>query len=467
MIRTRRDVRAPADIWPGFVDALSTLLLVIIFLLVVFVLGQFFLSQVLETRDDDVARLEVELDALSRDLETERARSSELQRTITSLSNDLLLAQAEARDSETAIDELRIDRELLEERLALLTEDQMLLQTTLQEMQLQDDTRVQSLSDIENQLARARETIAADQATIELQLAELIQLRRDIEALRAVRAELEQSLADATGREQTLRDRSAVLEAELADAQDATVLAQREIEERDIRIEELLRSAAAQDEQLSLAESENSEILAQAQELIRQVNALRVQLVRLDETLVTKQQEIDEQNETIADLGQRLNEALADRVEELEQFKSDFFGRVRQVLGRLDEVRIVGDRFVFQSELLFASGSAELGEAGKVELAKLSDTLIEIASAIPDELPWVLQVDGHTDKRPISTFRFPSNWELSTARAISVAQFFTAQGIPPERVAARGFAEFQPLDPGDSEAAFRRNRRIEIKLTTR
>jgi chemotaxis protein MotB len=174
-----------------------------------------------------------------------------------------------------------------------------------------------------------------------------------------------------------------------------------------------------------------------------------------------------EQSAMIADLGARLNLALAAEVEELSRFRSDFFGRLRTVLGDRDEVRIVGDRFVFQSEVLFGTGEAEIGAEGARQLAQLADTLIAIADEIPDELPWVLQVDGHTDRRPISTARFPSNWELSAARAISVAQFLVSQGIPPDRVAARGFAQFQPLDPADTLEAYRRNRRIEIKLTTR
>ena len=159
--------------------------------------------------------------------------------------------------------------------------------------------------------------------------------------------------------------------------------------------------------------------------------------------------------------------ALASKVEELSQYRSEFFGELRKALGDREDVRIVGDRFVFQSEVLFGSGSDVIAPGGRDELAKLADALKEIIGRIPAELPWVLQVDGHTDRVPISTPRFPSNWELSTARAIAVAQFLVAQGIPPDRVAARGFAEFQPLDPGDSPEAYSRNRRIEIKLTTR
>ena len=187
----------------------------------------------------------------------------------------------------------------------------------------------------------------------------------------------------------------------------------------------------------------------------------------MDRALDLKQSEIDAQGQTIANLGQRLNMALASKVEELSQYRSEFFGELRKALGDREDVRIVGDRFVFQSEVLFGSGSDVIAPGGREELVKLAAALKEIIGRIPSDLPWVLQVDGHTDRVPISTPRFPSNWELSTARAIAVAQFLVAEGIPPDRIAARGFAEFQPLDPGDSPEAYNRNRRIEIKLTTR
>jgi chemotaxis protein MotB len=159
--------------------------------------------------------------------------------------------------------------------------------------------------------------------------------------------------------------------------------------------------------------------------------------------------------------------ALAGKVEELSRFRSEFFGRLRQLLGDRPDVRIVGDRFVFQSEVLFPSASANIEPGGRDELRTLADSLRLISAEIPSDLPWVLQINGHTDRRPISTADFPSNWELSTARAINVGKFLIEDGIPPERIAVAGFASFQPLDDRQDEIAYRRNRRIEIKLTTR
>src|SRR3546814_2610225 len=166
-------------------------------------------------------------------------------------------------------------------------------------------------------------------------------------------------------------------------------------------------------------------------------------------------------------LGKRLNVALASKVQELARYRSEFFGRLREILGSREDIRIVGDRFVFQSEILFASGSATIEQDGRPQLARLAGTLKEIAADIPDDIDWVLRVDGHTDRRPIDTLAFPSNWELSTARAVSVVKFLIEQGIPPARLVAAGFGEFQPLDTGNDEIAYRRNRRIEFKLTER
>ncbi len=200
--------------------------------------------------------------------------------------------------------------------------------------------------------------------------------------------------------------------------------------------------------------------------LNRQINALRVQLASIQQALDVSQQKTEEQQVTITDLGSKLNMALAGKVEELGRFRSEFFGRLRQVLGDRPDVRIVGDRFVFQSEVLFPSASATIEPGGQEDLRKLADSLRQISAEIPSDLPWVLQINGYTDRRPINTPEFPSNWELSTARSISVGKFLIGQGIPPERIAVAGFAEFQPLDDRRDEIAYRRNRRIEIKLTS-
>jgi chemotaxis protein MotB len=203
--------------------------------------------------------------------------------------------------------------------------------------------------------------------------------------------------------------------------------------------------------------------------LNQQLSALRRQIAALEDALNASEQKDRESQTQIADLGRRLNVALAQRVQELARYRSDFFGRLRQILGERPDIRIVGDRFVFQSEVLFGTGSDEISQAGTDELAKLADAVKQLAAEIPDDIPWVLQVNGHTDKRPITstTGRFRSNWELSAGRAISVVRFLVDQGIAPEHLVAAGYGEFQPIEEGDSEDALSKNRRIELKLTER
>ena len=190
-------------------------------------------------------------------------------------------------------------------------------------------------------------------------------------------------------------------------------------------------------------------------------------MARIEEALDTSESKSEEQNVVIADLGRRLNLALAAKVEELAEYRSEFFGRLRQVLAARKGFTIIGDRFVFQSEVLFGSGSAELGSSGKAGLDMFANVLKDVMTRIPEDLPWILQVDGHTDRIPIQTPRFPSNWELSAGRAIEVVNYLVTQGIPPERLSATGYGQFQPLDTSGDEIAHRRNRRIELKLTQR
>ncbi|MCL6608503.1 MAG: peptidoglycan -binding protein [Geminicoccaceae bacterium] len=400
MARARRELRQP-EIWPGFVDALSTLLLAIIFLLVVFVLGQFFLSQMLEGRDETVERLEQRLKSLSEQLDQERLAGQRLRANLAEENRRLQASEAERRDVEDRLARLEGERAELDAGLRRLTVERAGLERQIEEGRL-------ALRESEQRALRLGREL---EETRRAQAAEVERLQREIAALTAARdALLAARDAEAAGR------------------------------------------GAAEAEVRRLAE---------------RIETLGVQLGLLDRVLAGRQAEIDRQAARIAELGQRLNQALANRVEELAQYRSDFFGRLRRVLGDREDVRIVGDRFVFQSEVLFAPGEAELGPGAAAEIAKLAATLRQLANEIPPELPWVLQVDGHTDRRPIATARFPSNWELSTARAITVVRQLMALGIPAERLAARGFGEFQPLDPGDSEEAYRRNRRIELKLTTR
>jgi chemotaxis protein MotB len=208
--------------------------------------------------------------------------------------------------------------------------------------------------------------------------------------------------------------------------------------------------------------------LAQVEVLNQQIAALRRQLSALEEALDATEKKDKDSQARIADLGQRLNVALAQRVQELSRYRSDFFGRLRAILGNRPDIRIVGDRFVFQSEVFFDTGKSTLDKAeGRAELDALASALLELEKKIPGEIAWVLRVDGHTDVRPINSPQFKNNWELSAARAISVVQYLVAKGVSPQRLVAAGFGEFQPIDSDKTDEAFNRNRRIELKLTER
>jgi len=337
MARARRQARQ--DYWPGFVDAMASLLLVIIFLLSVFMLAQFFLSQEILGKDSALTRLNSQIAELTELLQLERSNAGDLETTIASLSASLSGAES-ARDSLT------------------------------------------------QQLA---------------------------------------GLGVGTS-------------------------------EKDGQIAELSSDLSNQKEI-------SAEAAAQVALLNQQMSALRSQIAALEAALGASESRDTESRTRIADLGRRLNLALAQRVQDLSRYRSDFFGQLREILADRDDIRIVGDRFVFQSEVLFSGGDADVAEAGLADLDALANAIKQLETQIPPEIPWVLRIDGHTDKRPIKTARFPSNWELSASRAISVAKYLVEQGISPTRLVAAGFGEFQPIDTGDTDEAYRRNRRIEFKLT--
>ena len=320
------------DYWPGFVDALSTLLLVFVFLLSVFMLAQYFLSQEITGKENVLTRLTSQIRQLSEILALERASAGSLEEQIASLRATLRAAEGE------------------------------------------------------------RDKLRGAGGGVDV---------------KALASELESERALST----------------------------------------------QQVSQIAL--------------LNQQIAVLRRQLAAIEDALeVSEKRERDSQTK-IADLGQRLNVALAQRVQELQRYRSEFFGRLREILGNRPEIRVVGDRFVFQSEVFFDRGSAALRTEARPELDKLASALLDLEKQIPTDIPWVLRVDGHTDTRPIATAQFPSNWELSAARAISVVQYLISRGIKADRLVAAGFGEFQPIESGTSEDAYSRNRRIELKLTER
>jgi chemotaxis protein MotB len=467
---TRRGGRGAdpgAGSWPGFVDALSTLLLVFIFLLVIFVISQVVLSFAISGKDEALDRLNRQVAELSDLLDLERRANAELRLNVTQLSSSLQGAVATRDELAAEIEELRGRADEMERR---------------------------ALS-AESALAEAGDRAIVDKETLELRLKEIVSLRRDLAALKQARdelekqvtqmaaalqaaqdqnvdltrarAELETNLQDALARLTAERDRTKALSAELSDTQERTALKQQELEDREVKLAELTALYAKLETSYEETEELSATRKAQVASLSQQIDALREELRKLSGLLEIAERENESNQAQIADLGARLNRALVNKVEELSRYRSEFFGRLRQLMADKQNVQIVGDRFVFQSEVLFDTGSAELGDAGRAQLAQLAELLLDIAAQIPTDINWVLRIDGHTDIRPIYSARYPSNWELSSARAISVAKYLIDQGVPPARLAPTGFAEFQPLDNRSDEIAYRRNRRIEMKLTTR
>jgi chemotaxis protein MotB len=337
----RRFGRDDAYYWPGFVDAMAQLLLVITFLMSVFMITQFLLSREISGRDTVLTRLKAQIAELTQLLAMEKSTKTELETSLAALTDDLQTARS----------------------------DKSKLQSLVDSFTLKDNTDSSALTGLRGQLDSERKISSEAMARIEL-------LNQQIAALRRQIAALNEALEAAEGRDQDSKTQ-------------------------------------------------------------------------------------------IADLGRRLNVALAQRVQELARYRSEFFGRLRQILSQRSDIRVVGDRFVFQSEVLFPKGSAEINPAGRPELDKLALAMKQLETEIPQDLAWVLRVDGHTDTDPIQTSAFSSNWELSAARAIAVVKELIAQGVSPNRLVAAGFGEFQPIEQGDSEEIKTRNRRIELKLTER
>ena len=383
--------------WPGFVDALATLLMVIIFVLLVFVLIQVNLAYRVAGQDATMNDMRAQIVSLGDLLNLERKANDELKDELAGISS-LLDATTKERDS-------------------LVT-----------------------------QLANAT-------ATLSLRDSEIRQLT-------AIQAQTEESLEAAR---QTIAERVAALEAiELTLAEAQAKLMESEVEIADAAARNVSSLA-----RISELETKNAASQAEVAQMTNAVTALRLRIEELTSLLAEKEAQAARDKIAIASLGKSLNNALASRVQELQRFRSEFFGRLREVLRGRDDVRIVGDRFVFQSEVLFAQGAASLGPEGQEKLGQLAVALNQIAAEIPEDIDWILQVEGHTDDIPVRAGRFADNWDLSTERALSVVRFLAESGLPANRLAAAGYGEFQPLDDAGSDEARRRNRRIEMKLTQR
>ena len=428
-ISTRRSRTQETNIWPGFVDALAALLMVIIFVLMIFIVAQFYLTQLLSGRDDDLAKLQGQILELGELLSIERTTNAKLANNIDRLNESLVIATTKQETLNSKISELIILNESLGGQVNILTAERDALDKNLK---LSQSSLAMSQSDLEGAL----------------------------EQLKNIETELE---AKALQNKQTKK--------ELDETRKLSLLMQSDLDEaRDLLQKIIIKLSKEKLHLVNLRELNkelNSKYSTTTNQLNAQILALKREMMSLNDILKKSEMENELKNVKIVDLGRKLNRALASRVQELAKFRSEFFGRLQDVLKNRRDIRTVGDRFVFQSEVLFASGASDIATAGKKELAQLARTLNSIAPNIPKKINWILQIEGHTDHIPISNKRFQNNWELSAARAISVVEFLIGQGVPADRLSAAGYGEFQPLDKRRDEIGNRRNRRIEMKLTQR
>ena len=404
--------------WPGFVDALATLLMVIMFVLLVFVLIQVNLAYRVAGQDATMNDMRAQITSLGELLNLERKANDDLTAELARISRNFADATRERDALEAQLADTSTALEQRESEIARLTALQVESQAALASAQTTLNDRIAALENAETALAESRERIAALELTLEERVAA-------IEASEAARQQAETDLADATSQNALSRTRIGELEDE---------------------------NAASQAEIIQMTNA---------------LTAVRRRVEELTALLADKEAQAARDKIAIASLGKSLNNALASRVQELQRFRSEFFGRLRDILRGRDDVRIVGDRFVFQSEVLFGQGQADIAAEGEQQLAQLAVALTQIAAEIPEDIDWVLQVEGHTDDIPVRAGRFADNWDLSTERALSVVRFLATQGLPPNRLAAAGYGEFQPLDSAGTDDARRRNRRIEMKLTQR
>ena len=426
---TRRSRTQETNIWPGFVDALAALLMVIIFVLMIFIVAQFYLTQLLSGRDDDVAKLQGQILELGELLSIERTTNTKLANNINRLNASLITATSKQETLNSKISELVILNESLGTQVNNLTAGRDALQKSLN---LSQSSLAMSQSDLESALMQ----------------------------LKDIESELE---AKTLQNEQTTN--------ELDETRKLSLLMKSDLGEAKVLLQKIIIKLSKEKLHLVNSKELNKELKIKYATSTTQLNAqilsLRREVLTLNNILKKSEMENELKNVKIVDLGRKLNRALASRVQELAKFRSEFFGRLQDVLKNRRDIRTVGDRFVFQSEVLFASGASDIATAGKKELAQLARTLNSIAPNIPKKINWILQIEGHTDHIPISNKRFQSNWELSAARAISVVEFLIGQGVPADRLSAAGYGEFQPLDKRRDEIGNRRNRRIEMKLTQR
>ena len=459
-------------IWPGFVDVLASTLMVIIFIVLLFTVSQVYLGDLVVGKNEQIQNLEktiviqdetiVEQDSTLTDKEVTLIKRQEL---IDQLDNELVILDEEIKLKQTEIiDKQNLlnvkDQEIsLQEAIIDQKEDAIVTLDALIEEQSLD---IGKLNQMIAQLTQELSLSLEEKENLRGQLNELNQeqetLKNTLSQLGGKNEELVGKLSDSQGRIQTLLEtlNSSQIENEGLQGKIA------EIKDQNSSLQGQISNL--ENESSSKTESLN-DALIKISRLSEDIKILSNEIQLLNNLLDSKEAEIANNKIELGEIGDRLNRVLTSELFKLQKYKSEFFGKLSEALGDRDDIQIKGDRFIFQSEILFDSGSVDIQTSGRVALSLIAKTIIDLIDEIPTELNWVLQIDGHTDKVPIATSKFPSNWELSHARALEVVKFFIGQGIPAERLSANGYGEYQPINLGNSREDLKQNRRIELKIT--
>lgn len=440
--------------WPGFVDGLASLLMVFVFVLMVFVIIQANLAFRISGQDTRITALQRDLLELGNILNIERETNSQL---LSELSDTKVLMSALETDNKQLLSQITfLQEELSDKEEIIIAKEADISSLSSQLFELEDN--LNAARAISEQRGDEIKSLIFRLTANEKELDEKsnafkkqqIELKKNLELIEENTALISTLKSEISN----LSEQNNFNEANLAEKEKLLLIAEKA----------LLKKA----EELAAANNSSNEAKAEINKLLINTNTLRQEIQKLNSLLAEKERESINDKIAIADLGKKLNSALASRVQDLQKFRSEFFGQLREILENRSEVRVVGDRFIFQSEVIFATGQANVSAAGKEQLADIASALREIEKSIPENIPWVLQIEGHTDSDPIANSSiYRDNWDLSTERALSVVRFLRSEGISANRLAAAGYGEFQPIDSGNSAASKQRNRRIELKLTQR
>ena len=459
-------------IWPGFVDVLASTLMVIIFIVLLFTVAQVYLGDLVVGKNEQIQNLEKTIEIQDETI---------VEQDITLTDKEIALLERQE-----IIEQLDTEIEILDDEIQIkqseISEKENLLSSKDQEISLQDalidqkDEKILTLDDlIEKQaldIDKLNQMIAQITEELSLSLQDKKQLQGKLEILNKEQELLKNNLSKLGGQNEALVNQLSDSQGKiqsLLDSLSSTKEFNQNLQSQISKVEgqnQELRDQITNLEDVSSTKTTDlNEALAKISRLSDDIKILSNEIQLLNNLLDSKEAEIASSKIELGELGDRLNRVLTSELFKLQQYKSEFFGKLSEALGDRDDIQIKGDRFIFQSEILFDSGTAEIQTQGRVALSLIAKTLIDLSDQIPSELNWILQVDGHTDKVPISTNQFPSNWELSHARALEVVKFFIQQGIPANKLSANGYGEFQPINLGDSIEDLKQNRRIELKIT--